>query len=265
MNDIDKKIVMIRKEGRVGIMAHLVAGYPSLEKTVSIAKTMANAGVDFIELQMPFSDPIADGPAIMNACNKSLAKGTRIIDFMRTIESISERVSAPLIIMAYYNNVFKYGVDAFCSDAKYFGASGLIVPDMPIDEERSEHFMNSAKKHGLYTIRVVSPISTHERLKKNAKGAEGFVYCTSRQGITGVRKELSSNIEDYLKSVRKEFKIPLAVGFGISRKEHVRALAGHADVVVIGSAILNIINKHPRNEEKNVGKFIKSISGIKVH
>ena len=265
MNDIDKKLVVIRNDNRVGIMAHLVAGYPSMKKTESIAKTMANAGVDFLELQMPFSDPIADGPAIMNACSRSLAGGTKITEFMKSIKSISKNVSVPLIIMAYYNNVFKYGVDVFCSDAKYFGASGLIVPDMPIDEEQSEHFMGNAKKHGLYTIRVISPVSTHERLKKNAKGAEGFVYCTSRQGITGVHKELNNNIEGYLKRVRKEFKIPLAVGFGISRKEHVRTLAGHADVVVIGSAILNIINKHPRNEEKNVGRFIKSISGIKVH
>lgn len=146
MNKIDQQLSEIKKEKRMGLMTHVVVGYPNLEETVSIVKTMATAGVDFVELQIPFSDPLADGPTIMRACEAALANGTKVKDAFAIMKELSQQVSIPLLFMSYYNIVFRYGVEKFCRDAKKAGASGLIVPDMPIDEESYEHFYRSAQK-----------------------------------------------------------------------------------------------------------------------
>src|SRR5258708_193254 len=140
MNLIDQKLQEIKRNKKIGLMTHVVVGYPSLEETVSIVKTMADAGVDFIELQIPFSDPLADGPTIMQACEKALENGTRVKDAFAVMRQLSREVGIRLLFMTYYNIVFRYGVEKFCKDAKDAGAAGLIVPDMPIDEEAEEHF-----------------------------------------------------------------------------------------------------------------------------
>ena len=259
MNDIDARTGLIRKEKRTGLMTHLVAGYPSLRKTVSIASAMEKAGADFIELQVPFSDPIADGPTIMGACDKALARGVRTRDIMRTTRAITRAASAPVLLMAYYNNVFRYGVEDFCIEARDAGVSGLIVPDMPIDEEPMEHFIGNAERQGLYAIRLLSPASTPKRIMKNAGVARGFVYCTTHQGITGAKDSIDVGTISYLKKVKKSLGLPIAVGFGISKAEHVRAIAPYADIAVVGSAIINVIDKDPGNAERNVGTFIGSI------
>ena len=180
MNKIDKQIKKVKKEKRLGLMTHVVVGYPSLEKTINLVKAMEKAGVDFVELQIPFSDPLADGLTIMKACEQSLLNGTKVKDAFNIAQKLSKEVSIPLLFMAYYNTVFKYGTEKFCKDAKIAGASGLIVPDMPIEEEQCEHFIKYCGKYGLRHIRVVSPASTNKRLMKNAKVANGFVYFTAR-------------------------------------------------------------------------------------
>lgn len=223
-------------------MTHVVIGYPSLKETVKIVKTMVESGVDLVELQIPFSDPLADGPTIMRACEKSLANGTKVKDAFMVMKSLSSRVSIPLLFMSYYNIVFKYGVEKFCRDAKIAGAYGLIVPDMPIDEEKEEHFYFYCKKYHLYNIQVLSPASTEDRLKKNAKVASGFVYFTARQGTTGAKNDLDPKLSSYLRKMRRFFKIPIAVGFGISKKNHIDMLSKYADIAVIGSALIDVIN-----------------------
>lgn len=246
MNKIDQKIAKIKQRKQIGLMTHVVVGYPSLEETILIVKTMAECGVDFVELQIPFSDPLADGPTIMKACEQSLVQGTKVKDAFVVMKTLSSQVSIPLLFMAYYNTVFRYGVEKFCRDAKNAGASGLIVPDMPLEEENYEHFYKFAKKYDLHTIQVISPASTADRLKRNAAAASGFVYCTARQGITGAKKELDPALKSYLKNVKNVFGIPIAVGFGISRSEHIKALREQAEIAVIGSAIIDVI----RNTEK---------------
>jgi len=242
------------------IMTHVVIGYPSLEETEKIVRTMVKSGVDMIELQIPFSDPLADGPTIMNACEKSLQRGTKIKDAFLLMKKLSLEIKIPLIFMAYYNTVFKYGTKKFCRDAKVAGAYGLIIPDMNIDEENQEHFYVSCKKYNLNNIQVVSPASTDERLRKNAKVESGFVYFTAHQGITGVKDKLSPNLISNLRRVRKNFSVPIAVGFGISKRKHLEAIAPYADIAVIGSAIINEINKSStENIEQNVRNFIKNI------
>src|SRR5882672_6789883 len=140
MNNIDKRLEELKMRKRIGLMTHVVIGYPSLKETVSLVKVMAEAGVDFVELQIPFSDPLADGATIMKACEASLANGTKVTDAFAVMQELSSLVMMPLLFMAYYNTVFAYGIEKFCRDAKKAGASGLIVPDMPIDEEEYEHF-----------------------------------------------------------------------------------------------------------------------------
>lgn len=244
---------------KLKLMTHVVVGYPSLDATIALVKIMEKAGVDFVELQIPFSDPLADGPTIMKACETALANGVKVKDAFLLARKLSKEVSIPLLFMAYYNTVFKYGTEKFCRAAKEAGITGLIVPDMAIEEERCEHFLQFCKKYEMNNIQVVSPSSTDERLEKNAKVANGFVYVTARQGITGAKAELDTDITAFLKKVRQHFTIPIAVGFGISKKEHLQALRGNADIVIVGSAIIDVINKSKESEiEKNVGSFIKA-------
>lgn len=239
MKLLQKKLEELKQSKKLGLMTHVVVGYPFLEETEKLVKTMEKAGVDMVELQIPFSDPLADGPTIMRACEEALANGTKVSDAFTLMKKLSQEVAIPLLFMAYYNTVFSYGVEKFCRDAKEAGCQGLIVPDVPIEEEENEHFIALCKKFNLANIRVVSPSSTSERLKKNAKVATGFVYCMARQGITGARKELNPELVSYLKTVRKFFSIPIAVGFGISKKEHIQALKNHADIAVVGSALID--------------------------
>ncbi|MBI3366275.1 tryptophan synthase subunit alpha [Candidatus Roizmanbacteria bacterium] len=242
------------------LMTHVVVGYPTVKDTIEIIKTMASNGADMIELQIPFSDPLADGPTIMKACEQSLANGTKVKDSFSVATILSKEIKIPLLFMSYFNIVFKYGVEKFCRDAKNSGISGLIVPDMPIDEEQEEHFYALCQKYNLNNIQVVSPVSTDNRLKKNAKIARGFVYATSHQGITGAKDQLNPNFASYLKKLRNYFPIPIAVGFGISKKEHIQMLAPYADIAVVGSTIIDIISNSKKEDiKKNVANFLKDL------
>lgn len=264
MNKIDNQIQKIKKEERLGLMTHVVIGYPSLSKTISIVKVMDKAGVDFIELQIPFSDPLADGPTIMKACERALLNGTKVKDAFSVVQKLSKKVSIPLLFMAYYNTVYKYGTEKFCCDAKRVGISAIIVPDMPLEEEKCEHFMSYCYKYNLKNLRVISPVSTNERLMKNAKVADGFVYFTARQGITGAKDALDPNLIRNLKKIRKYFPIPIAVGFGISKKKHLQELKPYADITIVGSAIIDMINKYEESDlENNVGDFIKKLKMVR--
>lgn len=270
MNKIDQKLKEIQEKKKIGLMTHVVVGYPSLQVTVELIQLMENCGVDMVEIQIPFSDPLADGPTIMKACEQSLQKGTKVKDAFEVAKKLQEYVKIPLLFMCYYNTVFRYpsvslktsGVESFCRDAANVGISGLIVPDMPLDEEKEERFYFFANQYGLYTIQVVSPVSTEERLRKISKIANGFVYCTARQGITGARKELNTHLKRYLKIVKKYVKVPLAVGFGISQKEHVEALIGKADIAVIGSRLLDIIAKSG-DHKREVEHFLNQANMVK--
>ncbi|SRR5258706_5235557 len=260
MNKIDLKLEEIKQKKKIGLMTHVVIGYPTLEETISIVKSMAESGVDFIELQIPFSDPLADGPTIMRACEKSLGNGTKVKDAFLTMKKLTKEVSLPLLFMAYYNTVFKYGVEKFCKDAASAGASGLIIPDMPIEEESNEHFFANCQKYKLHAIHVVAPSSTNKRLKINATYATGFVYATARQAVTGAKGELEKTLLSYISKLKNMFAIPIAVGFGISKKEHIQALKDKANIAVIGSAVIDIIDSSSsKNRENNVKQFLKEL------
>lgn len=256
MNKINIQTGKLINEKRLGFMTHVVVGYPTLKATAELVSLMDKVGIDFIELQIPFSDPLADGPTIMKACEESLRSGIKVQHAFALAKKLSSKVSAPLLSMAYYNTVFKYGVEKFCQDAKQAGISGLIVPDLPIEENENEKFFEACEKNDLIHIQVISPASNTERLLKNKKVAKGFVYATARQGITDAKKGLDPKIAGYLKEVKSVFDIPLAVGFGISSRVRVDMIKDYADVAVVGSAVLDIMYANPKDYLNRVEKFL---------
>ena len=227
------------------LMTHIVVGYPSLSESEAIAKAMIKQGVDYLELQIPFSDPVADGPTIMMANQKSLANNTTPVDCfaqMQALASYRDELGSPtkLLFMTYYNIIFNYGIHEFCKKATELGVYGLIVPDMPISCEQHENFFATCKQYNLQPIQIVSPLSTTERLKAVGDAASGFVYCVARTGTTGIKTEITVELQNYLAKVREYINLPLALGFGISTVKDVKAVSEFADIVVIGSHFIKL-------------------------
>ncbi len=229
----------------MGLMTHVVVGYPTLKDTRELVNMMVKEGADFIELQIPFSDPLGDGPTIHVANTKALEGGVLVKDAFALVKTLREKdkIKIPLLFMTYFNIPFTYGLEKFCRDAKNAGINGLIIPDYNLQQEDVDHFDKLAQKYDQVLIRFVSLESTVGRMKSLSTGAEGFIYCFSTQGITGVRSKLNEYLTKHLDSVRKYFRKPLAVGFGISKAEHVRSLHGSADIIVVGSAMVKAFDE----------------------
>ncbi len=242
-------------------MTHIIGGYPTMAECEKIALTMADSGAAFIEIQIPFSDPVADGTTIMAACQQSLEQGTTPKDCFELMKKLKEKENMPpLLFMSYYNILFKYGVEKFCNDAAEIGCYGLIVPDIPLDEEEYEHYLENCKKYGLKAIQVISPITPESRLEKIGQVAEGFVYCVSRTGTTGVQAELAPELSEFIARVKKYVDVPVAVGFGISSRDHVDAVMEQAEIAVVGSKVINLYGKaKPGEKLEAVAEFLKKV------
>ena len=240
MHPITKKFNQAKEEKRLAIMTHVVIGYPSIGETKNIVKMMVEEGVDFIELQIPFSDPIGDGPTIHKANTASLLGGTKVADAFTLAGSLvhDEKISIPLLFMTYLNIAYAYGLEKFCKDASAAGIVGLIIPDYNLENEEYDHFESYAKKYNLVLVRFASLDSSEARLEMLSHDAQGFVYCFSTRGVTGAREELNSYLGTHLAKLHTIFSVPLAVGFGISTGEHVRSLVGKTEAVVVGSAMI---------------------------
>lgn len=256
INNIDQSIKTLKGDKETGLMTHAVLGYPTMEKSLEIIRTLISAGSDFLELQIPFSDPIADGATIMKACETALKNGINTDRAFDLINKLKKNIKVPILLMAYYNTVFRYGVDKFCYRAKQLDASGIIVPDIPPEEEKSEKFISTCLKYGIYPIRVVSPSSGIERLRINAKYAKGFVYCVSHFGVTGSQTKVDHALLYYLTKVKQITKLPVAVGFGIEKKEQIKKLKGIVDIAIVGSAI---IKNYDLGGIAKVSSFIKTL------
>ncbi len=243
MRSITQQMKGMRKHKKIGLMTHVVAGYPSLQDTERLVVEMEKVGVDFVEIQIPFSDPIADGPTIMKANDTALKNKVTITDALQLMERLTKKVSIPLLFMGYYNSVYRYGVEQFCTDAAQAGARGLIIPDIPMDEEDHEHFIAYCRKYGLAPIRVLSPTSTESRIIDNVQVAQDFIYCTAIAGTTGARTTLDNSTRQFLNKMKAITDVSLAVGFGISHPDHLRALIGSADIAVVGSAVIQKIEE----------------------
>lgn len=222
------------------LMTHVVAGFPDLEKSKEIVRMMDASGADVIEIQIPFSDPVADGPT-MQKCNElALERGFRVTSAFAMAKELSAEIKAPLLFMTYYNIVFKYGVEKFCAAAQASGVRGLIVPDMPVDEEPHEHLLDKCKKYGLDWIPVVSPLTSEVRIKQLANHAGGFWYLVSRTGVTGVTDTFSDETKEQITNIKKYSKLPIAMAFGVSKPDHIRRIGQIAEMAVVGSYIQNI-------------------------
>lgn len=240
-NRIKQKFAELYNRNEKGLITYVTAGDPDLSATVDLALTMAAAGADLIELGIPFSDPVADGPVIQQASQRALAGGFKLSGIMEAAGQIRAQTDAPLIFMTYYNPVFQYGPGRFTDHAAAAGVDGLIVPDLPIEEAGplEEH----CRMAGVSLIPLVAPVTTPKRMALIAEKADGFIYCVSVTGVTGSRKEIETDLANFTSMVRSFTNLPLAVGFGISGPELAAAAAVHCDAVVVGSAIVNIISR----------------------
>jgi tryptophan synthase alpha chain len=251
----------IRFATKPGFVAYLTAGDPDLATTREIALAAIDAGADVIELGVPFSDPLADGPVIQRASERAVANGTRLVDVLNLAADLrAARPHVGLIIFTYYNPVLRFGLEKFCEAAANAGVDGVLITDM-IVEEAAEYLVH-LRKHHLAPIFLVAPTSPDERLRKIAEVSQGFVYAISRTGITGAQKAMTNDAEQLVRRLRGYTELPIAVGFGISTPEHVAALAEFADAAVVGSALVAIIENSSREEApSSIARFIKGLLG----
>ena len=228
------------EEKGILMMAHVVVGYPDLEKSFELVKAIVSAGVDLMELQIPFSEPIADGPVILKANQSALAEGVKVDDCFEFARRVTRAFDIPFLFMTYYNIVFKRGEERFFAEAKEAGIRGTIVPDVPPEE--GESYNAAALAHGIDPIFILSPTTTPNRLAYLTGFGRGFFYCVARKGITGAKTTFSTELGEFLARCRSVTQLPLALGFGVSRREDVDFLKGKVEIAVVGSQALRILN-----------------------
>ena len=243
-----------RKQRDVLLMTHIVIGYPDFERSLQTVEVMVNAGVDLMELQIPFSEPIADGPIILHANQKALAAGMTVAQCFEFAEECTRRFDIPFLFMSYYNILFRHGVDKFVPRMSALGLKGAIVPDLPPEE--ADDYLSAMTRAGLDPIFIYSPNTTNERLNYIAEYAKGFIYCVARKGVTGAQTDFSNELEGYLLRCRDATKLPLAVGFGVKEQADIDYLRGKADIAVVGSQSLRILDEQGVSA---VGDFVGSL------
>ncbi|MGN0613996.1 MAG: tryptophan synthase subunit alpha [Porcipelethomonas sp.] len=234
----------------------ITCGDPDLETTEKIVRAAAENGADIIELGIPFSDPTAEGPVIQGANIRALANGITTDDIFGFVKKIRNDITIPLVFMTYANVVFSYGAEKFISGCRDIGIDGLILPDLPYEEK--DEFQPVCRKYGVELISLIAPTSD-ERISMIAKEAEGFIYIVSSLGVTGVRSEITTDIGAITAIVRENTDVPCAIGFGISTPEQAKKMASLSDGVIVGSAIIRLIEEHGRNAAQYVGEYVRKI------
>lgn len=247
----------LRFNNRPGLVAYITCGDPSLDATRQIVLAAINAGADVIELGVPFSDPVADGPVIQRASERALRNGTSLPDVLNLAREIRKESEAGLIVFTYVNPVLRFGMERFCEDAATAGVDGALLIDLTVEE--ADDYCRLMARHNLSPIFLAAPTSTDQRLKKIAQASKGFVYAVSRTGVTGAQKQLAADARDLVRRVRKFTKLPIAVGFGISGPEQFAEVGEFADAGVVGSAIVQTIEHNPGREAQAVADFVASL------
>ena len=242
MTRIGKKFVQLKREKRKALITFITAGDGSLAMTERLVPEMAAAGADVIELGVPFSDPMADGPTIQLASERALASGTTLAKILASVKNIRQRCDVPILLMGYFNPVFIYGAEKFCKDAVAAGVDGVLVVDLPPEE--SEEFGRFASDAGLDFIPLLTPTSDPSRIKKIRKTGSGFIYYVSVAGVTGARASVANDIGSMVEMIRDRASLPVAVGFGISTPQQAADVASLADGVVVGSALVKLFESH---------------------
>ncbi|MGK0290539.1 MAG: tryptophan synthase alpha chain [bacterium] len=252
---LEQAIKQGKKKKDILLMTHIVLGYPSFADNFAVVEAMAKAGVEFIELQIPFSEPSADGPTIVQANQESLINGTKVQDCFEFAGEIAKKYpKISFLFMTYYNILYAHGIEGFIKRTKALGLKALIVPDLPFEE--ADDYLEECKKEKIDPIFIFTPTHKTSRMSAIAKVASGFVYCVGRKGVTGVKTEFDEEISEQIRLYRSSTQLPIALGFGVQSKEDVDFLKGKVDIAVIGSKLLRI------QEEKGneaVGTFLASV------
>jgi tryptophan synthase alpha chain len=247
MTRLSKRLASLKQNGERALVCYVVAGDPTLDKTVEIVRALDGAGVDAIELGIPFSDPLADGPSIQAAGHRALKRGTTVAGVLDSVSRIREVSEIPIVIMTYYNPALRYGLERFARDAAAAGADGVIQTDLTPEE--AGPWITAARAVNLDTVFLLAPTSTPVRVDVVSKLATGFIYCVSRTGVTGARESVPMELEAFVERVKKGIQahgkdVPVCVGFGVSRPEHIARIGAFADGVVVGSALVDLIAAH---------------------
>jgi len=257
INRIDKKFKELKADGKKAFIAYITAGDPDIAITEDIVLALESSGVDIIELGIPFSDPLADGPTIQAASQRALKKRANLKKIFRMVASLRKITDIPIVFMTYYNPVMKYGLSPFFQRCASCGVDGVIVPDLPYDE--AEDLIKFGKKNRVATIFLVAPTSTAERIKDIARVSTGFIYYVSLTGVTGARAKLPAEVLSNVRMIKSLTAKPVAVGFGISNARQAGEIARRADGVIVGSAIVKIIGGKSKLIPK-VSNFAKSLA-----
>lgn len=251
----------LRSDGKKAFIPFITAGDPDLETTIRLVPELERAGSSIVELGIPFSDPLADGPTIQRSSERALRNGYRLADHLEAIKAVRRQTNIPLVIFSYFNPLLQYGVEKFACDARLAGADGVLVTDLTPEE--SEDYRLCLEQHELDSIFLVAPTSSAERVALITRCCRGFVYLVSRTGVTGAQEKLSDEVSPTLSLIRRHTSLPVAVGFGISRPEQVRVVWGAADGAVVGSAIVSEIEKNRDSKDlvSRVGDFCRWLTG----
>jgi len=260
MNRIDKRFKELKKGKKKAFIAYMCAGDPDIATTRKLVLELDKAGVDIVELGIPFSDPLADGPTIQRASQRALKKRVNLKNIFSLIRSLRQRTDIPLVLMGYYNPIYHYGEERFVRDAKAAGADGVIVPDLSLEE--ADQLIRACKKYEFDPIFLAAPTSTKKRLKLIASKSKGFIYYVSLTGVTGARKQLPAHIRDHIRDIKRITDKPVCIGFGISSLEQVKQLGSFCDGVIVGSALIGKIEKNlscKSRISKSVARFTKTL------
>jgi len=260
MSRIEARFADLHRAGEGALIVFMVAGHPTLEGFGASLLAAAQAGADVIEVGVPFSDPLADGPVIQAASQRALANGVTPRQVLSLVADFRRQQSTPLVLMTCYNPIHRFGVEAFAEESARAGVDGVIVTDLPPEE--AEAWLGAARRHGIDTIFLLAPTSTQPRVKAVAGVATGFVYCVSRMGVTGARTDLPPDLRELVSAIRAHTSKPVAVGFGISRPEHVAEVCRLADGAVVGSALVSLMetaNGGAAELPRRVARFVEEL------
>ncbi|MCK5282699.1 MAG: tryptophan synthase subunit alpha [Nanoarchaeota archaeon] len=253
----------LKKKKQKALIPFVVIGDPDYETSLRIVRTIVEAGADILELGFPFSDPIADGPIIQSADVRALESGINTDSCLRFIKEVRTFTDIPIGLLVHYNLIYQRRIDKFFEDCKGAGVTSVLAADVPIEE--SDLIIKAARKNNVDTVFIVSPLTEGKRLEKILKNCRGFVYIVSRLGVTGARDDLQESTLSLIKRIRTKTNLPLCVGFGISKPEHVRAvLEAGADGAIVGSAIVKIIEKNPDNKNRMLGELRSFVDNMKA-
>ncbi len=262
MTSVSERFAQLRDRGECALIPFITAGDPDLATTAAALRSLDANGADFIELGVPYADPLADGPTIQAAATRSLARGTKMDDVLKLVSEVSPDIKAPIILFTYYNPILNRGIETFLKDIKAAGVAGLVVPDLPLEE--ADSLLTPAEAVGIEVTLLIAPTSPIERMKAIAERSQGFIYLVSVTGVTGVRTQMQSRVADVLKQVREVTDKPVGIGFGISGPEQAEQVkAWGADGAIVGSAcVKRLADGEPDAAVKTLGEFCQSLNSV---